>query len=198
MTRLTNNIRAGIVSRLIAHRFQEEFSALAAEHAAVALAAYRKVFTADEIALMDSLPDGWLPCEMGFDVRVSGRRYHLSFGGNGLSWLAFAGLEKPGHKVFRVPTNIKHSGRLSFAEDSQIGRVIDEHFVRVSGLEGRIAGARRAATTAVESVSTAAALLKVWPEVEPFLPKGSAPAKLPAIKVSELNAALGLPVEDAA
>lgn len=50
---------------------------------------------------------------------------------------------------------------------------------------------------ALNSVTTVARLLKVWPEVKELLPTSAAPTtNLPAVKVEHLNAAIGLPTEN--
>ena len=50
---------------------------------------------------------------------------------------------------------------------------------------------------ALNSVTTVARLLKVWPEAKELLPTSAAPApQLPAIRVEHLNAAIGLPTEE--
>lgn len=50
---------------------------------------------------------------------------------------------------------------------------------------------------AVNSVTTVARLLAIWPEAKELLPTSAAPKpQLPAIKVEHLNAAIGLPTEE--
>lgn len=67
---------------------------------------------------------------------------------------------------------------------------------RKTDLNKKRADLRTDVRAALNSVTTVARLLKVWPEVKELLPTSAAPTtNLPAVKVEHLNAAIGLPTE---
>jgi hypothetical protein len=198
MTSLTNPIREEISDALILHRFKDEAKILHRAYADFAHKVYCDKYDEDTRAQIDGLPTGWLETRPMIYVRFGVAAHRLYFGGVHMQVQPRKLTEFP-----YVQMRVKHCDVSWFCEYGARHELADEH----AALEGRkddfVASVRRARSSIQQAlkVTTIEKLIKEWPEVQPFAQRyiGSPTApRLPMIPVDELNAALGLPAQDAA
>lgn len=174
-TRINNSIRHHVIQKLRDLQFKPMEDALERKSTGAAWVIYNNLYTFEEQAIMRSLPDGWLPTRFRMRVRVDGEYHEYSL-----------------DKEVRVPESFSV---LNVAGNSALGQAIRSLEEEKQALVERKDDALMAARAMLNSHRTVEALLKSWPEVEPFLPKGSEPVVTTALALSakHLNSLLGLP-----
>lgn len=202
MTKLTNWMREGIVKAALRHRFASAAATLVADRASFAQEVYADLYSAADRRKMAALPAGWLPEE---------DHIHVQFGdGRGYEQVSFSGaiygsitkmLEDPIERVFH---------RAQYQHRNGCAKVYEPHHplvvrhaelkARAKDLENQIDVAQRQTEAAIASASTVNRLTELWPEIAPFAAMYSDQprAPVPALPTAQLNAMLGLPVEEAA
>lgn len=201
MTRLTNDIRAAISRSLVAHRFQAEVEAVSAGYAALAALAYDEIYNTETRAKMDALPEGWLPTADSISANISGKRVRFYFSG----YFSEDAVNQSGVLVARASVVSKRMlakhdrcDLFTFVGGGNVDLMHSQVWSQHVRLATSIKETRAQIEGALGSVSTINKLILVWPEVEPFAKKWieeGGKSKLPAIPVSSLNAAIGLPVD---
>lgn len=179
MTRITNTIAEKIAKAVTEHAFAERLADARQRLADAGMAAYRAYYGDETIEKMASLPEGWLP-------QVSCLYFHV----NGCRYVAIL-------SQFVPLTYRDSSGYIALNGDTAEAMALQhaEHDFDRQKLERD--EALREAERAIKRFGSVKALIKGWPEIEPFAREflGAFPA-LPAVIPADLNARLGLPVSE--
>ena len=185
MTRLTNDMRSAITSAAVAHGFDARQEAFAAVEDSLAREAYAYVFTEAEIKAVGKVPENWFRVDSCLRFNVGGLTIQLS--------TIDAGLPVP-FKTKHEEYGGYHCHILGVIMPGDLCDRIQSHAQNKDELKK----ARRAAHGSVQNmlygVSTMKRLREVWPEGAAFyaaFETGAVPG-LPAVRVDEINAALGL------
>lgn len=185
MTKLTNWIREGIAKRAVAASFDPRNQMLLAAEDALAREAYTVAFTKQELAAVAKIPANWVRLDACLRFNVAGLTITLDLIGEGLP----------------VPYKVKGSEYGGWGCKPLVaiphGDLADRVQAHANDKED-YKRQRRDALAKVEallgSVSTLKQLADIWPEGAPFYSVLSErPVLPPAIRVDEINAALGLP-----
>lgn len=203
--RLTLDIRERVGHKVLCHRYGADVEALVRDRAAFAEDVYNDVYRKADRERMAALPDGWLPTSSVATAKFGehGSGYaQLDFdGGFNGPLLGFrAQAPKPHrHIAFRILAKHINGCWKAYAPDHKLSLRHQELYERKATLEQTVKQAERQIEAALQSVTTVAALVKAWPEMEPFVrPLISEPSQLPSIPVSKLNEMFKLPVAEAA
>lgn len=172
--RLTTYIRDQAISNLMANRFDKEQKAIKKEELELGEFAYNTFF-GEHKRRMNGLPKGWLPRRSYFETYVAGERHQFRL-----------------KEERSFPYDI-HSNDRRLHMTCLLTTKMKEHQQRKIKFIDDKATARAQAHSVLNSVSTVEKLLKVWPEVKPFLPKveGIVTTAL-ALPIASLNTMLGL------
>ena len=192
--RLNNDMRDLILKRAIEHRFKKLAEDLNNKHAEFALKVYRSLFTAKEASLIESLPKGWLREGSEFQVQIAGAYTYLSLNGSS----AFLGIPITKKEVTmrRIPAKFASAAATVIDAGTPLA---DEHSYlanETQAIKEKIREAERSLRAVLNNAKSLGALLKSYPELEPFT-KGMTPerlATLPAVPREKLNSMLDLPV----
>jgi hypothetical protein len=202
--RLTNDIRESLAFAVLRHRFAADVAALVRDWATFADEIYCDVYRRTDRDRMAALPEGWLPtC-----THVTAKFGEL---GSGYAQVAFDGrigsnvlgrFQKhvSGRGEFRRVLN-KHAGACSKAYDQghKLSKRHEDLRSRQGALEQAIRESQKQIEVALNGVTTASALVKAWPEMEPFIkPYLGSEKVVPAIPTGKLNEIFKLPVKEAA
>jgi hypothetical protein len=204
--RLTNDIREQISLAVLRHRFSAEVGTLMQQRAVLADDIYNDVYRKADRDRMESLPDGWLPTVLHASVQFgeSGRSYQQidfagSFSGTLYKLRPNQSTKKSETPSRRVPKKHEYGCWKVYEASHKLAIRFDKVAATVSDLEERIRVCEKQIEQALNSVTTAAALVKAWPEVAPFvmaiIPEER---KAVALPVAALNDMLKLPVKKAA
>lgn len=197
--RLNNSTRAKITRRALAHRFGAEVRRIVADQIVFTEKVYEDVYSKKQRDALYSLPEGWFPEASSIRIVAPEHTVVTFNGGYGLNnetmSLGFdngIGIlrRRVPHKDYMVPT------KKAYEADHEISKQNEALADRRHDLEERILKASTLLKGSLNSVTTLGKLLSEWPELEPFC-KGLYPdaPKLPAVRRSELNAILDLPVD---
>lgn len=203
--RLTNYIRETLALEIMRHRFADEIEAFVAARKSFASDVYDDLYRKAEREKIDALPSGWLPEANSISVQfgdTSSSYATLSFSGSvhgTFSRLRKKSTEKTETIDRRfLSKHVRHCAKV-YAPDHRLSVRYQTLQAASKDLGERISAAEKQAEAAVNSVTTLPALLKAWPEIEPFTQSFFAnPTKLPAIPVGRLNEIFKLPVKKAA
>lgn len=179
MTRLTNEVRHQVMTRLLERSFSKRFEALETEEHALAHEVYNDIYPPEIQAQMQALPAGFLPVETSIYCRF-GRDYHvLDFGGMAGKRMAD-----------------KHAGIVAkgYPASSHLTMKYIKFASKRNALRDERNQAEATAREILYGVSTVEKLLKTWPECKPFVESVTpVPKPLPpALPIPEINAMLGL------
>jgi len=179
MTRITNTIAERIAQAVTEHAFAERLAAARQRLADAGMAAYRTYYGDETIEKMTSLPEGWLSTRSRLDLTINGCRYMVNLG-QPMPVLAEDTVE-----WFNLDGDTAEAMEIQHAE---------QDFQR---LRSERKEALREAERAIKRFGTVKALIRGWPEIEPFAREflDAYPA-LPAVIPADLNAKLGLPVTE--
>lgn len=177
MSRLTNYTREAISSAAIKAAFTPRENDFSADEDALAREAYAAVYPADEVKKAMSLPENWLRRDPCLHFNVNGLRIKLCTTDNHLP----------------VPYRAK-SGEQGSIPEGDLAERITAHAMAKEALRDEKRSARIKLDAMLSSISTVKKLQEVWPEGAQFYAKfAEKPAALPpAIRVEDVNAALGL------
>lgn len=174
--RLTNQIRQDILKALLDQRFEKEQNENKRQLDALGEKIYNSVYTPELLGLMAQLPGNSFRKVSRLTARF-GTDYH-SFN-----------LPK-----VRELLHLHHQVCFEIPLDSELGKEYTDLRNKHNELNDKRSETSRKVLATLNSVTTMHKLLKVWPEVEPFV-KGylfSSP-NLPALPTQELNKLLGIP-----
>lgn len=198
MTRLTNDMRADIVSALMTHKFDDEVSVLCDERAGIALAVYEHHY-AGTLERMDKLPKGWLQTEGVVRFRAAGYNHQYNFSGR-----IFGRPQTLSSFISNKRENVEKRqqaqwvGRTlqTYEATHDIAVRVEKHEAAAAALAERVTQARAQATATLDRFTTVEKLIDAWPEIKPFIPAGKAPPPaVPALPTQHLNQMFDLPVE---
>ncbi len=199
--KLTKYMREAIVKSLMKHRFNKDVMELIEAQENLAADVYEDHYPKGIRQKMDALPDGWL---------VKNDHLSVQFGGSlGYTRLPFNGCHQiinrlsmvSDHGMSPVKRRILWKDNNCCAVQYPVDHPLTERFEKLSNaradLHDEISKAWAAAASAVERSTTLGALLKQWPEIEPFTKKYQAERMQQAVVVQRdhLNGLLNLPVE---
>lgn len=180
--RLTNDLREIIANRAVKHAFDPKFKVLKDEEDKLAREAYRAIFPAAELAAIAKIPSNWVRHDNCLRFNVGGLRIALCVEGEGLA----------------VPYRI---GQYAGYGCHEIGSIqpgdlcdrIQKHAGAVEAEKAAMRSANSQLKAMLAKISTLKKLREIWPEGQQFYAQyEEAKVSLPAIRVDEINAALGL------
>lgn len=199
-TRLSNLLREGIATRILAHRFGAEVESLSAEYAALAAAFYEDINPKAQREKMRRLPPGWLPESGCISVQAGAQYRSLFFSGrvrNAELRALIAGKELVNAPARRF-LNRHQSSIHKYAATHPLAIALDKLENKEKSLAEQVRTAKTQLRTTLLRATTVEALVKLWPEVAPFVARTAAgtasPKTLPALPLQELNARFNLPV----
>jgi hypothetical protein len=184
MGKLTKYEREDIARRAVAGAFEQREAELAVAADALAREAYNVIVPLAEQKLAAKLPANWLRRDNCLRYNVGGQDITLCVEGEG----------------FLVPYRAAGSSEGSYSCNRQgvipHGELCDRiqaHAILADQTKNEKRAAYRATLAMLESIGTTTKLHEVWPQGAPFYsPLASKPAGLPAVRVNEVNAMLGL------
>lgn len=185
MSRLTNGVREAITASAVAHAFEPKLEALKTEADALAREAYALLFTEDEIAKVRAVPDHWFRLDECLRFNAGGYQVRLSLIGGGLP----------------VPYRTRdsdyggyHCGVLGSVPHGDLCDRLRAHADAEEAYKAERRKAYHSVTAMLSAVTTVKRLREAWPEGEQFYApyEGETATTLPAVRVDEVNAALGL------
>ena len=181
MPRLTNYDRDIVLTRLLDEHFGPMVTALKKEEAVLAEAVLTR-YLGDRAELFASCPPEWFENRRQVYWSVRGNRYTAWFDREVPVPCAVCGCSAP--------------DRPDLADLAGAREDLERRVQKLKSDRKELSTKVRAILNAAPTI---AALLRTWPEVEPYLPRPAAPISLPVPLTAELNAALGLPrvLEDA-
>lgn len=185
MTRLTKDLRTTIASAAVAHSFDPRAETLKVAEDALAREAYAFVIPAAEVKAAEAMPSNWYRRDPCLRFNVGGYTLRLQMIGDGVPVPYQAKGEAHGGY---------HCGSLGSIPAGDLCDRIREHAQNVEALKGERRTAFRAVFNMLDGVTTLKRLAEVWPDGEQFYKQyGATPAAgLPAVRVDEINAMLGI------
>lgn len=185
MSRLTNYTREAISNAAIKAAFTPRENDFSAAEDALAREAYAAVYPADEVKKAMALPDNWLRRDPCLHFNVNGLRIELCTTDNHLPVPYRAKSGDQGYSCHRSQGSIP---------EGDLAERITAHAMAKEALRDEKRSARIKLDAMLGSISTVKKLQEVWPEGAQFYAKfAEKPAALPpAIRVEDVNAALGL------
>lgn len=178
--RITNDMRAGIIRRLMADTFDKQDADLLEEESALFDKVYDRFVTPEQQAAAALLGDNWIESRGWVCLNAGGFRLRVR---------AHEGVVRP------LPLRWTSPDWCLPADDPLCVEVCD-HAKRADKLRQDREAARAKIGALLGSTTTLNALRTLWPEGEPYYAHLAAPVvvpNLPAVPVSEVNAAFGLP-----
>jgi hypothetical protein len=167
-----------IVKRVLEHRFAKAQAQLNSQTEALAEQAWLTIHTEADLAAVKRVPPGWLPKTSELRLKL-GEAHHVVY--------------------FSPARVIPQCKRCTHVFDAL--HPLTTAYRAMRDAETELISAKRDAQLAIKAVFRQAAtlpkLLKVWPEVEPFVyGLGVEPTNLPAVQTEQLNKLLDLPVTE--
>lgn len=179
--RLAVYMKDVIQQALLERAFGERQKAINAAKAGLGDKVYKEMYTLKERRFMVQAPDGFLPQLTSVRVQFAGDFAHLSLSA-----------PRPGASEQRTK---KYDANHPYTDTFR------DLNAKQKELEADRRQAKAELRAKLDSVSTVARLIEVWPEVRPFaakfLEKKVAEKKLPVIQNDALNNTFKLPVEPA-
>lgn len=174
--KLNQEHKQQIVNELIAATFETQEKELKEAGFNLADELYVNLHGAENLALMDKLPDGYLQKEAAISFRLKDGRY---------GYIGLKNAERMADKFART-NMIQH--------EHPMYDKLAIHLDLLEDLDSTKHQARTQARAVVNKATTLKRLLEMWPEIEPFT-RNIAPKiqNLPAVQVSELNKIFNLP-----
>lgn len=183
MSNLTKYTRECIARAATAFAYDPKFKELNEEEDALAREAHAAIFPKAELATLKGVPANWIKLDACLRFNVGGQRLYLRTLDDGLP----------------VPYRIGDHAGYSCHELGTIphGDLCDRIQAHAQAVEATKTANRetyRKVLALVDSARTVKKLRTIWPEGEQFYAKYDAvqPTKLPAIRIDELNAELGI------
>lgn len=188
MPKLTKYSREAIARRAVGHAFDPKQEAVLVAEDALAREAYALTFSEAELALVRAVPDNWFRLDECLRFNVGGQQIVLRVIGDGLP----VPYRRLNDDYGGYGCNI-----LGVIEHGDLCDRIQKHAQHAETVKSERRAALRATEAMLDAVTTTGKLKEIWPEGELFYAQyDDKPApNLPAIRVDEINALLGLPVE---
>jgi hypothetical protein len=174
-TRLTKWDRERIAEKMVADALKERKAANAEAHAAMATRIYAEVLGKKTLDLLASLPEGFVPTVSNFGVYVAGE------------WMR---LYLP-DKEYRCPEKLKRECWAVFDSGTPTADELFSIDAEKDAIEVAERSLKATIGATLNSFRSAEAMVREWPETEPYVPKHKAPvAALPCTTFSDINAML--------
>ncbi len=196
--------RAGLLTKLLTHRFRDEIAALQQARAEFAERLYQAIYSETERRKMNALPKGWLPNVSELKFQSAGVVAKVDLGGCIYSTeiRSIAERREPVERRVTFAAHQGHYNHVSIALEADHPLSIEWAKLEAArgDLEQAIAVAKAQANSVLASVTTTGRLKEVWPESAPFVADiEGEPIKLPpALPIASLNSLFALPVATAA
>jgi len=174
-TKLTVGSRLSIQVQALNHRFASEERKLSEVEEKLYTESRASKFRGGTLALIQSIPDGWLPLHSTIRINDAGRVYKL-------------------RTAHPQPVPVNDDGYANAAGmPKRLLERIRKHAAKRRALEEDRSKVAREIHNALKAFGTLESLLKKWPELAPFT-KGieSATGNLPAVPIDQINKALGI------
>lgn len=183
-TRLTQDIRHRLLSKMLEHRFDKDRDALHKRKENLALEVYKDLYSPATIAAMKKFPEDAFPACSSIRVTFVDDTVCLDFPDD-TSHLFFYRHTRVSCKVYEP----RHAFSVEyFTIERELKALREEH--------DQVRSAGRAT---LNKVNTTRQLIEMWPEIEPFLkelaPVVDTPCIALAVPVDQLNKMFALPVE---
>lgn len=176
--RLAVYMKDMIVVKLMAHAFKARRDALEKEKHDLGRAVYADVFPAAILKAVKKLPPNWISTDDDMCVKFGGDFTRVSFGE-----------QRP------VPATSRGNAQKVYSAADPLCDRFRAYLQAKKTLDEDETKARGQANATLNSFTTVGALLKGWPEVEPFLTGiVKVPDRLPAVQPEILNSTFQLPV----
>jgi len=193
MTRLTKDCRERIAKILLAHRFDAEGQALSGRSAELFTLVYEDQYdepTRQLIAKLIRRHKNAFVYSSRIAVNVAGQRFDVgetAIGRDGIFW-----------KSHIEPRPMFRSGHDAVGYiDCPIAMKLNDHAQKTEDFRSRLRQAKTEVLGVLGGFTTAKQLAATWPEAMPLIghliPDGAPTANLPAVQISRLNDAYGLP-----
>ena len=201
--RLTNSIRQSIVTDLIKHAFLDRAQAQLDAECLLIKQIWDDIIGTKQ-SILDSAPTGWFQKDNGFKIAIDREVTRLNlitgFSSGYNCKLRRVGARRDDIFDITMPYNATRGSCLkNYKSDSILGKRLQDLTASHDLLSEAIDSSQRTAIVTLNSVSSIAKLVDIWPEcavfAEPYRINGEQRAILPAIPRAELNAALCLPPE---
>lgn len=183
-TRMTNMDRQAIASAITAHKFDPLEKEAKDKRFELAEKVYDRVYSKADKEWMAAAPKGGLVMSSTFSIRVAGQWHQVEF--------------KEAKPIFAAHSGYGRDDYYHFSAGDELGEAVVAAASRTLREERNDAYNRVVA--ALSAFRNFEDVLTGWPEAESFV-KAQMQTKavmvpgLPAIKIADLNAALGLPPE---
>lgn len=203
--RLTNDIRDGVLHRLLLRRFGDQVVELLERQTVLGALVYEAVYDQKARRLMASLPEGWLPSEDELKIKFGSDITHVY-------WHPRFDIETrrlipdkyrqvgPSHRL----VSYAHCSGVAYDFHALHALSVEHHSIQsgMALLKEAVSEVRGRTRSALNTATTVGKLKELWPELEPFL-RGyerveEGGRRVPSIPVADLNKALDLPVPEAA
>lgn len=200
--RLTKTIKEKILEELIKYNFQERYDQLDKEFYCFSQRIYQDVYR-NKIEDFYALKEGWLPESNSIRVTFSGRHDYVYFDGSMYSKPHQIRINRDEYlnKKMRIPYKDVNNTVKQYEANDKLTQEYDKLTNKAKDLYGEFETVKHKTSAALDSVTTVNSLIKMWPEVKPFL-EGiidlETKTKALAIPKAELNRLLNLPKKDAA
>lgn len=182
MTRVTNDIRGMISRATITEQFAKRRAEIDKRSDKLACAIHAHVYNKSELTKVAELPEEWVK---------RGNKFRVNAGG----WTIDV-LSKKALPIMRDYRADGYSMFTTLTADTKLCEDFRQFATDVKQLDEDIKKAETALGVVLGSANTFAQLRETWPDgakfYNPLEPKNEN-TKLPAIKVAEVNALLGLP-----
>lgn len=179
MSRLTKYLREAMVKTLVNHAFNEKIAVARKELVDAGVALYMS-HHADHLKTMQKLPKSFLYESKYFDTNIGGQRHQVQL------------------DEYHLMTYESNRGRVAFDANNPVAIAFLKVNDRVNDLDKQRDQMIREVSATLDAIPTFKKLWEIWPESKSLLEKYEQKptiAMLPAIQVSRLNTALGLPAE---
>lgn len=199
--RLTNDLRETLLYKMLTHRFGEEIVQLVKDRAVFATKVYNDVYDETARRSMAKLPAGWLAEDRALKVKFGNDYSELHFDGRCI----YGDVLRCTPQKFRdaksvVERRVAYNHHNGCAKVYSVREPLAIEFGqlrdRIKDIKAGIERAKGHTDPALKKFSTLQALVKEWPEIEPFaMPYiKSPPVPLPALPTQSLNELYKLPI----
>jgi hypothetical protein len=182
--KLTSAIRSRLLEAVLDHRFAPEEEENLLEQRRIAVAVYEEVFPVETRRKMLALPAGWLATIDYVHAQFSedsGDYEHMALPtGDGLEW--------------RAPYDKQRGCMIKYDADSEMSKRFKLWKEQKQSLYLASKELKFKTKSVLDSCTTTNRLIKVWPEIQPFLLKAMPETNvfLPAPIINDLTTALRL------
>ena len=170
-------MRTSICAELLSRRFADQFTQLAADKVAFVEQLYDSWFTVDEMALITQSPVEWFSYTESIGFTYQGSSYTVQMS-----------------TTRRIPEN--HCRYRNNDLTPKMAKAWQKWKEKEKALTDKRYDLKSKCMAVMNSVTTVARLIEIWPELKSFVPtEGRGPAMCTALSIpmNELNADLGLP-----